>query len=181
MSSKKESIDHIINSLCDAFSAESLNEAKEKTTNEAMEEYKKDFSFDKEMFFCNLDNHYEGIILNVVGKEVIKNNHLQMFYNHYLFIQNHMKSIITMKEGTPMSMDKVGWIMKTLEKYLKDGVETVPNWDQEYTFHLPKVVLNDTETIYKFFKALINLYYGRNQDYFLMYNQFLIKRDLNEK
>lgn len=172
---KKDSIVKVLHSFVDAMEREDMEDVSQKFPEELLSEYREAFHEDKDMFSHFMKSRENGILMNVMDKEYLSNQELKMFYIHYDFIRNHVTAAIKMKEGNMCSADKAGFVMASLEKYLKSGEEKEPDYTQKYTFHLPKKVLNDTNTIYRFFKALIALYYGNSKDYFLMQNQFIVK------
>lgn len=84
---------------------------------------------------------------------------------HYGFVESNFNKIYNSYEGMACCSDKSRTVVRKLFKYLTTGKEIKFNPDAEYTFHHPKKVLNDHESIVNFFTALRNLYYGSPQQY----------------
>lgn len=171
----KDELASMLQGFVESLEKEDMEDVSQHFPDELLEEYKKAFDEDKDMYAHLVRSRENGILMNIMEQEDINKRELRMFYSHYDFVRNHITTIIKMKEGHACSADKAGWVLFNLECYLKTGQAREPDYSQKYTYHLPKIVLNDTDTIYKFFKALMSLYYGDNKQYFLMYNQFIIK------
>lgn len=84
---------------------------------------------------------------------------------HSDFIQDHYERLFIKFEGVACSADKSGTILFKLFEFLEKGTEIYFNEDQQYTYHLPKVIFKDHESIVLFFKALMQLYYGQPENY----------------
>lgn len=87
---------------------------------------------------------------------------------HVDFIEHHLDFVFGKKEGLACSHDKTKTVISLLKKNFEDGVEISINYDQEYTFHLPKTVLNNHAEIKEFYLALSFLYYGNPVKYLAM-------------
>ena len=171
----KDEVTKMLTNFVESLEQENMEEVKKTFPDYLLLEYKNAFDTDKGMYSSFVKSKENGILMNIMDKEDLSKRELKLFYSYYDFIRNHIKTIVKMKEGSSCSSDKAGWVLINLEHYLKTGESIEPDYSQEYTYHLPKIVLNDTNTIYKFFKSLISLYYGNSKEYFLMYNQFIIK------
>jgi hypothetical protein len=86
-------------------------------------------------------------------------------YLHYSFFESHARELISKYEGMACSSDKVSTIARSINKWITTGKDIKFNYDQEYTFHLPKTVLNTHESIVDFFEALYSLHNGNPEKY----------------
>ena len=168
-------LENMFASMLDSFDKGDVDKVKSVYPESILSEYKESLENSPAMFSRLMESHKNGILLTIMPKEQLSNHNLKLFYQHYDFIENNFKSVINMKEGMPCSADKSKWVMENLEHYLKTNEERNPDYSQDFTFHLPKKVLNDTQTIYSFFKALMQFYYGNSKEYFVLYHQLMIK------
>lgn len=135
-----------------------------------------------EDFDVELSSNINGLLLHLLkDTEHANNESLLTFYYLYEFVSIHVVNLIQKIEGSPCSHDKSSWVLNVLEKYLKTGIETVPNYQQEYTFHLPKKVFTSTEDIHEFFKALSRLYYGNPDNYLAFIHKTLVATKENQQ
>lgn len=136
--------------------------------------YETKFEHDIEGLSGILNDNVRATYLHILNKkEGAINEELVKFYELYSFINYQVRSILTMKEAHMELRGKQVWVMENLETFLKDGVEIVPDYEQEHTAHLPKNILNNTKDIYAFFKSLCKLYYGNPTDYLIIYQKLI--------
>lgn len=126
------------------------------------------------IFLYNYDySCFTDVLLSELFKFSLDNDNLLFLMKHYDFVEIQFKKLITKIEDHPCSADKSGFIMTSLINYFKDNKPIVLNYDQEYTYHLPKLIFNNEEKILKFFDAVHRLYYGQTEIYFNVYNEIL--------
>jgi hypothetical protein len=93
-------------------------------------------------------------------------NDLRFLFKHGKFVDYHVRRLIDTYEGDfGGAADKSRTLLRAILRHLKTGEEIVFNFDQEYTFHLPKFVFTEHHTTLQFFKSLQNLYYGNSDAY----------------
>lgn len=97
----------------------------------------------------------------------------------YDFVDSHFTALIKQYEGWACSADKVRTITNRLLKNLVEGKPIVWNYNQEYTYHLPKEIFTNQEQILEFFDALYFLYYGKSEK-FLAFFEKLPKGEAKE-
>lgn len=175
MTDKKISADAIKNILLN-FSQEvdknRLEEMYQMVPELLLTYYETKFDYNAEGLSRTLNDNARAIYLHILNKkEGSINDELVKFYELYSFINHHIRSILTVKEARIELRGKQVWVMENLETFLKDGVEIVPDYEQEHTAHLPKNILNNTKDIYTFFKSLCQLYYGNPKDYLVIYDR----------
>lgn len=109
---------------------------------------------------------HEMFIDGLLSHKLSNNNDVKFIYQNHNFIDNHFKKIIVKKEGRRCSADKSRTILNSLVRFYKDGDEIDFDYEQKYTFHLPKKEFTDHNSIVEFYEALKHLYYG-NPEYYL--------------
>lgn len=126
----------------------------------------KDFMF---IYNYNLSTFTE----NMLTQFVPNNNELLFLLSNMDFVENHFKNLIVKAEGHACSADKSSFIIGSLLNYFLHDKEIKVNYQQEYTFHLPKIVFTNHEDILDFFKSLHFLYYGNSEKYLTQLNNIL--------
>jgi len=86
----------------------------------------------------------------------------------YDFVEAQIRTLITKSEGHRCCADKSKTIMKALMRHLLLDEPIEFNYEQEYTYHLPKKVLMSQDEILSFYDALHSFYYGQ-PDAFINY------------
>lgn len=113
------------------------------------------------MFLYPLMSPIEGFLEN----EFPGNTKAQFLFQRIDFVEIHFLNLIEKIEGSACSADKSRTIMRCIARFLIDGSEIKFDYEQEYTYHLPKKVFLDHESIMNFFDAIYNLYYGDHIKY----------------
>lgn len=107
----------------------------------------------------------ERVIQTLLKQGLGDNTSAVFLFGQYRFVEGHFKELYTQLEGSACCADKSRWATRALARHFLDGKPIVADFSQEYTFHLPKRVLNTQESILAFFDALRSLYAGRPQKY----------------
>lgn len=105
----------------------------------------------------------------------IKNKDIIFIYENYNYIENHFSKLFNNVEGSACSVDKANTIIRELIKHFNTGSEIVFDYNQEYTFHLPKVIFTEHEEILNFYKSLKSLLYGNYNLYIPALGEILKK------
>lgn len=92
-------------------------------------------------------------------------DHGSFLVQHYNYIENSFSQMYIRYEGFACSSDKSRTVAKRLFNFYKANVMISFNPEADYTYHHPKKILNDHESIVQFFTALKSLYYGSPQQY----------------
>ena len=106
------------------------------------------------------DQMIEGLL-----NEHVKSHEAKFIFRHWDFIESHFERIIDRLEGSACCADQSRTIAKHLLVSLITGENFEFNYNQEYTYHLPKLVFKTQEENIMFFKALHRLYYGQPEQY----------------
>lgn len=126
-----------------------------------------------ERFFFALGYQLQKVIDAVVEGEFPQNQNAQFLMANAHFIESHLDKIFTKFEGMACSHDKTKTVMKALLRFFTTEKRIEFNYDGEYTYHLPKKVLRDHDSIIAYFTGLHHLYYG-NPDRYLVAMQGII-------
>lgn len=97
--------------------------------------------------------------------EEISLNKAVFLLNQYAFVDAHFTALIKQYEGWACSADKVRTITNRLLKHLVLGNPIEWNYNQEYTYHLPKEIFTNQEQVLEFFDSLYFFYYGRTEKF----------------
>lgn len=119
-----------------------------------------------ENFFYSIQYKFEQFTSGLLRKELNASNDVVFIFQHYKFIDTHFAKLFTDIEGRSCSSDKSRTIVESLVEFYATGKTIEFNYDQQYTFHLPKTIFKTHESIISFYKALQSLYYGNPQKYF---------------
>ncbi len=90
---------------------------------------------------------------------------IQFIFKNYRLVERHLRRIIEKHEGAGYCADKSNSVLRALLRFLRTGQEISWNYDQEYTFHLPRIAFTDHATTFAFFKSLKNLQLGHPEPY----------------
>ncbi len=104
-------------------------------------------------------------VIEAVVASVTKKSGAVFLALQYEFVYAHFSKLIEKEEGVPCSDDKVGTIIRALFHHLKNGDAIAFNYEQQYTFHLPKKIFKTQAEIVGFFEGLHRLYYGDPERY----------------
>lgn len=76
------------------------------------------------------------------------------------YVENQFNSMFEMFEGSFYCADKSRTAVKVLARHLCTGQDFEFDYGQEYTYHLPKVIMKTQKDIIAFYQAIKALYYG---------------------
>lgn len=95
------------------------------------------------------------------------NRDLAFLYEKADFVEMHLKRRFDLIEGMPCCADKSRTVLRALARHFADEAARPIqfDYDQQYTYHLPHVILKTHDEIIAFFDALKGLYYGRFEPY----------------
>ena len=122
------------------------------------------FDGPREFFFAVLypwDNFIEGF----VKSEISPNPDVVFIYRNSEFIDRHFCSLFEKIEGSAYSADKSRTIVKSLLDFYLNGNRIEFNYEGECTYHLPKKIFKDHDSIVSFYQGLKGLMYGRSVSY----------------
>lgn len=124
-------------------------------------------------FYFALGYPLQKIIDAVVESEFPHNDKAQFLMANSHFIESHLDKIFSRFEGSACSHDKTRTVIKHVLRFFTTKKPIEFDYNQEYTFHLPKKVLKDHDSIIAFITGLHHLYYG-NSDHYLVALQGII-------
>lgn len=135
---------------------------------------------DTEEFYFGLIYPFHKFMKGLIETEISRKDKIKFLLLNSRFIENQFNKIIVDIEGSACSSDKSRTIMKRL--YLWFNEEKRIDWDyqQEYTFHLPKKVFTTHDDVVSFYEAIENLYYGHYKNYLVELKKVMSKLE-NEK
>lgn len=133
---------------------------------------KEDISSMKDFMFT-YNYQFDNFSENLISSHLCSNDDFCFILKNMHFIENHFKSIIVNKEGMACSADKSSFIISSLLKHFMKGTDIVVNYQQEYTYHLPKKVFTNHSDIIDFYKAIQFLYYGKSERFLVQLKKIL--------
>ncbi|MCS4089261.1 hypothetical protein [Rhizobium sp. BK176] len=93
------------------------------------------------------------------------NHHLLFLLKKQDFVSQHIRNLFVDVEGTSCCADKERTVMRALVRHYHSGKQIAFNYDAEYTYMLPEIVLRDHDSIIAYFDGLYRLYYGNPKPY----------------
>lgn len=122
-------------------------------------------SLSPEDFYIQVIYPHEQYIEGLISIEISKNEDVQFILTNSNYIESHFQYWIKSLEGFACNFDKVRTILDRLLKFYKDGTKIEFNYNQEPTYHLPKLVFNNHNDIIEFYTAIKSLLYGNPEKY----------------
>lgn len=126
-------------------------------------------------FFYKFTYDFEKFSNGLLREKVSTNNEIIFLFSKYSFIKNQISNLFEKFEGSTCCEDKTKVVVNSLFDFFKTGNEIEFNYEQEYTYHLPKKILKTHEDIAQYYSAIKSLYYGKPGDYLT----FLLKLNKN--
>lgn len=160
MELEEEKITKVLDSMMGAIEQEKIDLYKElikKRGNIKIEDY--------EDFFFSLVYPHKQFLEGLIKTEISKNDDVCFILINSRYVESHFVQWIQQKEGGACSADKSRTIMRSLLKWFKVGQKIVWNYEQEYTYHLPRKVFTTHEDIILFYEGIKSLHYGNPQKY----------------
>jgi hypothetical protein len=118
-----------------------------------------------EDFFFGLIYPHRQFLEGLISVEISPKDEVGFLLIHSDYVEHHFSEWIVKREGTACSADKSSTIIRALFEWLKTGKKIEWNYDQEYTYHLPKTIFKTHENIVMFYDGVKRLYYGKPQLY----------------
>jgi hypothetical protein len=94
------------------------------------------------------------------------------------FFSRHFQELFQKYEGSFACADKTNTVLNSIYRFLKTAEPINFNYDQEYTYHLPKTILKTHDDIIALYKGLKSLLSGRPEKYI---NYFDALREANKQ
>jgi hypothetical protein len=156
----KESISNFLTSFSDSIGKENV----ELYQNLNKESHILDVT-DYEEFFFGVLYPFKKYISGLITSEISDNKDVIFILENSQFIEGHFQKMIKTYEDWPCCADKSRTIMKALLNYYKNDEEIVFNYDQQYTYHLPKILFKTHDQIIEFYEGVKGLYFGSLEKY----------------
>lgn len=135
---------------------------------------------DHESFYFSVIYPFEQFTDGMIRAEVSNNDDVVFILKNQQFIESHFQELIKTYEGFACCADKSRTIIEVLLRFFMTGNEIKFNLDGEYTFHLPKIVFRDHESIIQFYNALKGLFYGKNKRYIEVLSDIIKKNQASD-
>lgn len=116
-------------------------------------------------FYFGLVYPYEEFLSGLIKTTISCNSDVGFILKHSRFIESHFEKLIKNTEGVGCCADKSRTIMHELLSFYNDGRHIVFDYEQQYTYHLPKAIFKTHESIIGFYEGLRGLYYGNPEKY----------------
>lgn len=108
----------------------------------------------------------QGRVVSALIKSVFGDNHrLAFLFEQQGFVGAHIRNLFVDFEGSSCCADKERTVIRALSEYFHTGKPIAFDYDAEYTYMLPEIVLRDQESILAYFDALYGLYHGNPKAY----------------
>ncbi|MFT5150019.1 MAG: hypothetical protein ACI86P_002713 [Flavobacteriales bacterium] len=157
---KKEVVSTFIDSMMGEISSEEKELAKKIIASSNLKEFK-----GYSEFFFAIIYPFNQFTSGFIKTTVADSEEVVFLMTQSQFVEAHFEKEIEKREGWQCSADKSSVIMKCLIEFYKTGKRIEFNYDQKYTYHLPKTVFKDHDSIISFFEGLHSLFYGNNTKY----------------
>lgn len=109
-------------------------------------------------------------------KHSFKNNNTIYIYKNYYLLYKHLTRLFETHEGSACCADKARTILNVLIDYFEENKQIQFNYDSEYTYHLPKLILKNQEDVLEYYDSLIKLFSGNVLAYIEKYNKIIINK-----
>ncbi len=119
----------------------------------------KDFK-DAEEFNYKIAYTFKKLQRQLIKSKVSDNQNVIFIYMNYNYVERFFNNVIQANEGTACCSDKSSTIVDRLVDFFLKGKKIEFNYDAEYTFHLPKKVFTNHDSIIAFYEVIKGLHYG---------------------
>lgn len=160
MELKVESIKEVLDRMSDSIEKEQIELYKTLINKTHRKEIKT-----VDDFYFGLTYPYELFLGGLIKTEISHSDDVEFILMRSQFIEDHFDKLIQRVEGVVCCADKSRTIMCALLSFYNDKNPIVFNYEQEYTYHLPRVIFNTQESIIGFYEGLKRLYHGNPERY----------------
>lgn len=166
----KENIQSFLNTMMDKISEENFNLYKNIIETAKLNKFDGPDEFNLFILYP-----WRNFIDEYLNANVSSNREVIFIYKNYNLIESHISHLIEKFEGRACSADKSRTIINSIIKFFEKGKEIEFNYNQEYTFHLPKRILNTHEEIIEMYKGIKDLLYGDPDKYLIAFSKIIKK------
>jgi len=158
MSSDKEKIKEVIESMVDGFDKEHLASPIFKHLVEKAEYLK-----DPDEMHTMIIYPFTRCVELAISKTQNKSNAVVDLWMNYPFLERNVSELCAKFYGGACSVDRGRFIVKSFIKFKDTGIMPKLNWKQEYTYHYPKK--GTLKQWFNFVEGVNRLQYGYNDIY----------------
>lgn len=120
---------------------------------------------DPENFHHKILYPHNQFVTGLIRSKISSDRNVEFILTNSRFIQQNFEYWIVKKEGNGCCVDKSRAIILRLVKFYKDGTEIEWDYDQEYTYHMPKTIFTTHDSIINFYEALLDIRFGNPNKY----------------
>jgi hypothetical protein len=113
-------------------------------------------------------------LLRAEIQETERSSKARFLFTEIEFVRCNFRFVIEQREGYACVVDKTNYLLRALARNLIDKQPIQFNYDQKYTYHLPKSVFTTEAQIMDFFQGLYYLHAGRPAKYLEVLPQLLV-------
>lgn len=118
-----------------------------------------------EEFYFTVIYPYEKFVRGFIKSEISPSHDIEFCLMHQRYLDRSFCDFFKEYEGFACSADKSRTVVKRIVEFFKTGHRIEFDYEQEYTFHLPKKVFKTHDHIMLMYEGLKNLQYGSNKKY----------------
>lgn len=111
-------------------------------------------------FYINFIYPFEEYLQTLLENKLKLNDKQKNLFMNAEFFDRHFTNLFQVYEGNACCADKSRTLLNKICQFLVTGDKIEFNYDQQYTYHLPKRILNNHDEILKAYEALNSLIYG---------------------
>ncbi len=125
-----------------------------------------------EEFYYAVLYPWEKFISGYIKSTMGTNKNVEFIYENSQFIDLHFINLFIKYERS-CSADKSRTIIRKLLDFYLNGNKIEFNYEQEYTFHLPKKIFKEHQDIIDFYEGLVLLKQGNPEKYLISLNKIM--------
>jgi hypothetical protein len=118
-------------------------------------------------------NPFMKFIDGLIEYEVSPKSEVAFILKNADYIKNHFVMLFNRIEGPACSVDKARTVRSALLNFYLTDEEIKFNYEQKYTFHLPKYIFTEHKSIIDFFQAIESLSVGYFDNYVIELGKIL--------
>lgn len=129
-----------------------------------------------EIFIQKIKTEFENKNVKSIGRELSKINQgiiatfsknikIIEYFKTFELVEQNFRRFFEKIEGNFACADKTNFIMKSIFLKLLDDKDIILDYNQEYTYGLPKKIFNTEDKIMDFYESIQNLSYGEPVKY----------------
>jgi hypothetical protein len=157
---KKEDVKNVLDNLVNSIGKKEIELYKKLIDEKPIENIN-----DYEDLYYMVIYPFKQFVSGLIKTEISENNDVIFILQNSQYIDRHFAKLFINIEGSACSSDKSRTIVRALIHFFKNGEKINFNYEQEYTYHLPKKIFKDHDSILEHYEGLKQLYYGNPEKY----------------